>query len=546
MIMRLPVVLYIVVVMLLLPLSARSDEWHYIVEPGDNLWTLTERFLPDIGYVKKLQRYNSIQHPYQLPPGSTVRIPLDWLISQLSSARVVVVEGETSTRSDLLDQDTHLTGGEQLGVNDIITTGDQSSAIIEFEDGSRVLLHNNSKLILKKIEQYPDAKLLETELLLENGRIETEIPKKAKGQSVFKITTPSATSAVRGTILRTNADKSNAGVETMRVEVLRGRVSVSGSDNEKTVYAGYGVVIPKGKPPGELTSLLVAPQLKKPAALVDRLSALFTWNKVDGSRKYRVQVFNDAKTPILVWNMLSDANRINVPDLADGHYTLKVRGIDVKGLEGKESVHQYTMDARPEPPLPASPDENENIESKQLQLRWSALDGITGYHLQLSNQKNFNTTLIDQVVEDVSYTSQLDLQPGIYYWRIATQIAEDEGPFSDRQQFRIIPLAPQALEPQGDDEHLIFRWQKGEADMQYHMQVAQDEAFTNVVLDKQLSEPRLELDRPTKDRLYLRMRPVTNDGFKGNWSTTQYVDPPANKPWYLLMLLPLLLLILLI
>jgi hypothetical protein len=244
--------------------------------------------------------------------------------------------------------------------------------------------------------------------------------------------------------------------------------------------------------------------------------------------------------------MLSDTNRINVPDLADGHYTLKLRGIDEKGLEGKETVHQYTMDARPEPPLPASPDENANLESKELQLSWSALEGVTGYHLQLSNQKNFNTTLIDQVVQDVSYASQLELQPGIYYWRIATQIAEDEGPFSERQQFRIIPPAPQALEPQGDDEHLIFRWQKGESDMQYHMQVAQDEAFTNVVLDKQLSEPRLELDRPTNDRLYLRMRPVTNDGFKGNWSTAQYVDPPANKPWYLLMLLPLLLLILLI
>ncbi len=533
----------VVIVTMLSPLAARSEDWLYTVEPGDNLWTLTERYLPNITYVRKLQTYNAVAEPHFLAPGTILRIPLDWLRSELSSAQVVNVEGEAVTHDALLQKNKPLVSGEQLSNNDEITTGDNASAVIEFKDGSRVLLQNNTKIILKKIEQYLDTDLIETRMFLERGRINTKVPKKSKGKSIFKITTPSASTAVRGTILRTESDTEQ---QIMRVEVVRGSVAVIGSKTEKKIPAGYGLAIAKGQPLGEPDRLLSAPTLKKPPPLVDRLSAMLVWDKLDGAINYRIQVFNDHETPVLVSDNFSNFSQINVPDLQDGQYTMRIRGIDAKGLEGEEVIHRYTMDARPEPPLPARPDENAEIEAKDLQFRWAALEDATGYHLQLSKQDNFQTTLIDEVVEQVAYSHQLEMKAGLYYWRLASQVAEEEGPFSDRQQFKIIPPAPKALEPQGDDEHMIYRWQKGDSGLQYQMQVAQDAEFTDIVLDKTTPEPRLELDRPTENRLYLRMRSIGGNGFNGNWSSAQYVDPPAQKPWYLLMFLPLLLLLLLL
>ncbi|MEE9412157.1 MAG: FecR domain-containing protein [Methylococcales bacterium] len=527
----------------LLPMSAYCEDWLYTVEPGDNLWTLTERYLPNITYVKRLQIHNSVAEPHHLAPGTILRIPLDWLKSESSSAHVVVVQGEAVRYDSLLKQKKILVDGEKLNINDEIGTGNNASAVLRFKDGSRVLMQNNTRLILKKLEQYPDQNVIETQIFLERGRINTEVPKKSKGKSVFKILTPTASTAVRGTILRTETDPED---QNMRVEVVRGSVAVIGSKTEKKIPAGYGVVVEKGGAVGEPDRLLSAPSLKKPAVLIDRLSAMLMWEKLEGAIKYRIQVFNDDETPVLVWDKLSDYSQITVPDLLDGQYTLTVRGIDTKGLEGENATHRYTMDARPEPPLPASPAENASIEAKGLQFRWSALEGAVGYHLQLSNQADFQTILIDEQIKQVAYSHQLDLQPGWYYWRLASQIADEEGPFSDRQQFKIIPPVPKALEPQGDDKHLIYRWQKGGAGLQYQMQVAQDAEFTNVVLDKTTPEPRLELDRPTENRLYLRMRSIGEQGFIGNWSSTQHVDPPEQKPWYLLMFLPLLLLLLLL
>ncbi len=543
---KMPKMVTILAVLLLISLPVRSDDWRYIVEPGDNLWILTERYLPDLSYVKKLQFYNSLSNPYLIPPGSIVRIPLDWLASKLSTAVVVSVQGKTFAHHAVQSKNNLLSGGEQIGIDDKIITGEQSSAVLQFKDGSRVLLHDNTEIQLQRIEHYPDSDLLETELVLKRGQIETEVPVKAHGQSLFKIVTPSASTAVRGTFLRTGADITNENKEQMRVEVLRGHVSVSGSKSEKTITKGYGIVIAKGDPPGEIIQLLPAPEFTTSPELIDRLSTVLAWVNIGGGDSYRVQVFDDSDEPRLVWYTVSDINRISVPDLPDGRYTMKVRGIDHQGLEGKDATHHYTLDARPEPPLPASPDEGARVENNGLILRWSANKQASGYHLQLSDQKNFAKTLVDETITSVEYINKQQLIPNSYYWRIATQTTDEEGPFSDVQMFTIIPPAPKTFEPQGDNEHLIFRWQKGAPGFLYQMQLAKDEAFTDVVLDKQLTEPRLELDRPTNDRHYLRMRLVADNGFKGNWSTVQFVDPPANEPWYLLMLLPLLLLLLLI
>jgi hypothetical protein len=235
-----------------------------------------------------------------------------------------------------------------------------------------------------------------------------------------------------------------------------------------------------------------------------------------------------------------------VPDLPDEKYIIKVRGIDASGLEGKNTIHNYLMDARPEPPLPASPAENAMLVSNNVLLRWSALDIATGYHLQLSTQPDFKTTLIDKVVQQVEFSNQQQLPAGMYYWRLATRIADDQGPFSDRQQFKVIPATPDALDTQGDDDHLIFRWRKSESALMYQIQVAQNTEFSNILVDKQMPDPRLEIARPTTERLYLRMRTIADNGFTSHWSSVQFIDPPATKPWYLLMLLPLLLLFLLL
>jgi len=40
-----------------------ADEWVYTVQPGENLWLLTERYLNDHEHLLELQRLNRIDNP---------------------------------------------------------------------------------------------------------------------------------------------------------------------------------------------------------------------------------------------------------------------------------------------------------------------------------------------------------------------------------------------------------------------------------------------------------------------------------------------------
>ncbi|MCH9696549.1 MAG: FecR domain-containing protein [Gammaproteobacteria bacterium] len=539
---------YLVVIIILLLVYSQavlSEDWRYTVKSGDNLWTLTEAFLPDLSYVAKLQKHNAIKDPYVIQPGSIVHIPLDWLKSKLSSAQVITVTGNAYKSRGKTEQGS-LQTGEQIGAEDKIITGEQSSAIIEFKDGSRLLIHDNTELTLKRVEKYPDSDMVETEIILEKGRVKTKVPEQSKGKSVFKITTPSATTAVRGTILRSSSFTDNSQSNTMQVEVLRGRVAVFNSKASQAVTAGHGIVVAEGNPPGQVVKLLNAPKLINPDSYIDRLSTLFHWQKLPDSNQYRVEVFDSNNKKSMVWNRIITGNRLNVPDLPDGDYTIRIRAIDRQGLEGRDTVHHYTLNARPEPPLPGSPQSSARIENNALVFRWSESDQATQYHIQIADDSSFKQLILDRYLSDAELQNPLQLKPGKYYWRLSSKSDTEEGPYSDTQTFDIIPPVPEALETQGDDQHLIFRWQKGEPGLNYQMQLSKNADFTQLLLDTTLSEPRLEVDRPSSDRLYLRMRPISTDQFTGNWSSVQFVDPPEDHPWYLLMLMPLLLLLLLL
>ncbi|MBL8301374.1 MAG: LysM peptidoglycan-binding domain-containing protein, partial [Ideonella sp.] len=66
-----------------------AREWRYRVAPGDTLIMLAARYLDDPDNWQSLQRHNQVGDPRRLVPGSTIRIPYDWLRREASVAEVV-------------------------------------------------------------------------------------------------------------------------------------------------------------------------------------------------------------------------------------------------------------------------------------------------------------------------------------------------------------------------------------------------------------------------------------------------------------------------
>jgi len=114
-----------------------------------------------------------------------------------STATLVASRGEVKAASSGVERS--VTQGDAFYVEDTVTTGDKSFAILQFIDGAKVTVRPNSKIM---IEQYVfnggDEDAATLNLMVGGLRIITGAMAKTKPES-YKLKTPVALMGVRGT-----------------------------------------------------------------------------------------------------------------------------------------------------------------------------------------------------------------------------------------------------------------------------------------------------------------------------------------------------------
>lgn len=133
--------------------------------------------------------------------------------------------------------------GDPLADGDAVATGAKSTALVRLADGSRLKLRESSRLVL----YLPKERAPWTEVLLTAGSAFAKVTKRAAGAE-FRVRTPSAVAAVRGTRFFTAYGRERAGNRDLWVCVDEGAVEVGTNASKKTVLvpAGSGVLIKSG------------------------------------------------------------------------------------------------------------------------------------------------------------------------------------------------------------------------------------------------------------------------------------------------------------
>ena len=106
------------------------------------------------------------------------------------------------------------------------------------------------------------------------------------------------------------------------------------------------------------------------------------------------------------------------------------------------------------PPRPITPMAAEIVLAPpgvQVPFWWTAVDGTSGYRLELSDQASFARIVFSADAEGPGLWTALQLPEGVYYWRVRASAAERGGaPVSRTTPFRLIhrplPEAPQLFD----------------------------------------------------------------------------------------------------
>lgn len=424
---------------LMLAPKAQAEDWVYTARPGDTLWDISKDYLKSVNFWPRLQQYNNIDNAKQIPPGTRIRAPLEWLKIPPSPAQATNVIGPVNITLTN-ESPAALAEGMQLPAGSIIETGAGASVTVNFADGSSLLLQENSQLILDALSVHEGTGFVDTRMRLQKGRVDTKvIPFKSPGGR-YEITTPAAVAAVRGTQFRVSAD---ANKSVMRSEVLRGKVAVEGAGVTQLVNAGFGTVAEAGKPPSPPRKLLSAPNLLDLPETLKQVPITFDWPALEDAVSYRAQIASDHNFTALQKDSSFDTAQASWPELQDGDYVLRVRAVDELGLEGLNAMHRFTVATLLSPPYATiPPDGTMQAVGWMPTFQWRVVEGASEYRFQLARQISFGTPEIDVTITGTEYTPEHDLAPGRYYWRLASHNSRgDESEFGPGYGFTIFPAS---------------------------------------------------------------------------------------------------------
>ncbi len=500
----------------------------HIAVQGDTLIGLGRRLLVEPRRWPEVARFNAIANPNRIPTGSEVRIPLRLMRTDTADASVVNIVGDVKTGGAALQAGQGVAEG-----GDLVTAAD-SHATVRLVDGTLLRLRPASRLVVRESRRLRDVGGTQSGARLEQGRVEVEAAPAPPGKPGFRIETPQGVLGVRGTEFRVAIDGSAA---VTRGEVLSGTVAFSGPNGvaPAPVSAGFGSVIGAGGQVAPPVKLLPAPDLAALPALQERLLVRFALAPLADALVYRAQMSTDTTFDKVVADLTTATPELRFADLPDGDYVLRVRGVDALGLEGENADHRFKLKARPEAPLPSAPAPKAVSFGPRMEFAWTSSPEAATYRLRLARAAPGSAADVAPdfaaPVRDLSGLRELattleGLTPGTYHWQLRSVRADgDPGPWGDVRSFELRPLPPDPAPPKVGEREVSFAW-AGRPGQTFEFQVARDAAFKQLVLERTLTEPQLELPHPGTGRFYVRLRARDPDGYMGPYTTAQFFDIP--------------------
>jgi len=144
-----------------------------------------------------------------------------------TGGRLVEVNGKVWIQTPGVDK-TIARAGITLAPGTKILTGPDGKAEISLEDGSIIIVQQNSSMVLSGIKRQKKKK---TSILIFFGRIWNKVSRAVGGRAGYEVNTPIVVCGVRGTEFETAV----ADDGSVRVRVDEGMVSVKGDGKDKTV-----------------------------------------------------------------------------------------------------------------------------------------------------------------------------------------------------------------------------------------------------------------------------------------------------------------------
>ena len=413
--------LFLVGALALLSIQSYAADWRYSVRPGDTFWSICNEYTMHDNCWLELASHNSVANPNQLSIGTQLLIPMEWLKQAPFAAQAAYVVGQV-VFSDANEKLTELLSGQNLRIGSRVVVN-QGSATLRFADGATIVMNPNSELIISSSSAIKQGAAQSIEVRLPRGEIQVTVPEKMP-KTQFRVRTPSAVAAVRGTKFRVSSLVPLADSQSgqTRSEVLEGIVSVSSSSDSQNITAGQGVSTVEGQSVLERAILISAPRWNR--SCTD--PGYVEWQTSLSATQYRLALMeDDTSIDKVISTVTVDSANYVFKGLKEGCYQVKVNAIDSRGYNGLESQRRLCY----QPQLDTPHITEIKFDRAELLVVGEELQNAVRYRIEVSEDKNFSSLIKAKTSE--SLTMRLPVNTNIKSIYVRAKAFGDNIPDSD-------------------------------------------------------------------------------------------------------------------
>lgn len=491
-----------------------------VVEKRDKLITICNKYLEYPRQWRAVAKVNRLSNPDLILPGQKLLIPVKLLKGVPLDAKVTFIKGDVQSRPKDAGVWRRLHLNDMVSKGDSIKTGNASAVEITFEDSAALILRSNTALEVRTSSRKGFVYAVR-DFFLSTGRTSSRLKPATGTEPRFKIYTPSAVAAARGTEFGVSVDA----METTRTEVLQGAIGVDAMAVTVEVNKGEGTLVRKNEPPLRPRKLLLPPSPLVVETLYRAVPLVLSFEQVSGAASYRVMLARDREIrDLIVDDVFMPGQSVNIAAVDDGLYFLQTRSIDSNGLEGVPSEPvSIRVRTNPVPPVIEFPGGGVVFEGKTLKVKWMKVGDAVGYHIQIAQDSAFKSIVEEQTGLTGTEYSTSSLLLKTYYFRVSS-IAKDgyEGVWSRVVGFAlaVLPPAPLLERLQISEEEVNFRWRSAGGETTYHFQMASDSAFQHILVDRKVDRAEMTEKKPDAPGIYyVRASGISPEGHEGKFSS---------------------------
>jgi hypothetical protein len=392
-----------------------SEEVNYTVKPGDTLNTLASTYFINAKAVAVVQRVNHISNPNLIRVGSILRIPRNTL--RFTETQGTLVAWRGAVQIWVKGAATAPQKNQSIAETMIIETGAVGSAVIALANGSRISIPSQSRIQMLRLRQYTLGGSIDYDLAVLKGRMETQAAKLDAGDSRYRVRTPSAVTAVRGTEFRVKYSGDDATAGASATEVSEGQVGVDIASR----------LAPEGLAKGEALALAVdgsvkrgnliaAPTLAAGSRIQTAADIRIAITPMPDAVRYFGNISRDASGTEVISSANSAENSATLAfePLDDGTYYVRLSAENADGFEGFARTYQLI---RAQTGLSSSANRAADGRIKFAWLPTGNKDAL--YRFQLRAKNSAAPPLVDNIGLRSNSIELAKLPPGTWVWRVA-------------------------------------------------------------------------------------------------------------------------------